>query len=128
MNCPECGSKFVSCEAWTRTTLVGYTSPPGHSHDGNCHTKWFKCEQGHDTKLSIKTKCPSPGCDWKPKDTCYCHFGPKLDAWPDVPSLMPEWLKARLEARSDLVIPKQPVEADSAGDVPTVGHTPRLTD
>lgn len=62
-----------------RTTLVGYASPPGHSHDDNCRKRVYACEAGHETELSVINRCPA--CDWTGKKTCFCSV--KVDRWPD---------------------------------------------
>lgn len=66
------------------TTLVGYSSTPGHNHDDNCISRSFVCEQcGNIIVLSKRRKCNVPGCDWIGKKNCFCHEGEKIDFWPD---------------------------------------------
>ena len=60
------------------TTLVGFERIPGHNHDDNCFTLYFKCKDGHRAIASIRRKCDTLGCDWVGKDTCFCHKGVKV--------------------------------------------------
>ena len=62
------------------TTLVGFSSPPGHRHDDNCTTRIYSCENQHGLKISIRQRCPV--CDWVGKEICGCHDGKKVDEWP----------------------------------------------
>lgn len=65
-------------------TLVGYGRfPEGHNHDDNCRSRVYICKNGHKTWLSRRNKCPAPGCEWKGRETCFCHPGTKVDEWPD---------------------------------------------
>ena len=77
--CPVCGEQFVD-HSGTGTTLVGYFSPPGHDHDDNCKGRVYRCPNGHYTKVFKRAICPA--CDWKGKQTCWCHEGEKWDEWP----------------------------------------------
>lgn len=81
MTCQTCGAPFVSCGA-ERTTLVGYDSPAGHDHDDNCVKRTYLCENGHETVVSKRRRCPA--CDWIGQAECGCHQGPKVDEWPEV--------------------------------------------
>lgn len=77
--CGTCGEPFVS-HGYTQTTLVGFMSPPGHDHDGNCLGRDYKCRHGHRTTLSLRRRCHA--CDWTGRDECFCHPGKKVDRWP----------------------------------------------
>lgn len=80
--CPTCGAAFVS-HGWEMTTCVGFFSPFGHDHDGNCMGRDYTCSAGHVTTLSIVRRCPADGCDWRGKTECFCcdRF---VDEWPAV--------------------------------------------
>lgn len=65
-------------------TLVGYSSPPGHTHDDNCLKRIYRCANDHDTVICIRRRCNTSGCDWVGKDSCFCHTGKKSDMWPTV--------------------------------------------
>lgn len=81
MTCKECGKPFA-VHFGTTSTLMGYFYLPGHNHDDNCQKRIYRCEDGHDTCLSIIPRCPL--CDWRGKDSCFCST--RVDAWPkDVP-------------------------------------------
>lgn len=53
------------------TTLVAFTSPPGHDHDDNCHAEDLACERGHHYSVRRRNTCPA--CDWKGHEECFCH-------------------------------------------------------
>lgn len=82
------------------TTLVGYSSPPGHDHDDNCRSRTYVCEMGHLTKVSKQASCPT--CDWKGTLTCGCHEGEKVAEWPEGgrPATYRETVDRRLKAES----------------------------
>jgi len=67
-NCPQCGST-LKYEGYGKT-LVGYYSPPGHDHDDNCKTHYYRCENGHRVLEFKQNICPKEGCDWKGKELC----------------------------------------------------------
>jgi len=72
------------------TTLVGYSSPPGHDHDDNCLKRGYRCEAGHYTVLSVIRSCSK--CDWRGKADCFCCPNGKIDVWPEgIPYV--EWCK-----------------------------------
>jgi hypothetical protein len=75
--CPDCGGPLKS--DGFGTTLLGYSSPPGHDHDINCRTGHFNCGDRSHARIeySIRTTCPAPGCDWRGKEECWCHPGKK---------------------------------------------------
>lgn len=85
MNCEICGEKLSVLHgdffSGVMSTLIGYSSPPGHNHDDNCLTQMYTCPNGHKVKVSKRRTCPK--CDWKGKLTCFCHPGNKVDKWPD---------------------------------------------
>lgn len=85
MNCAICGEKLKPKEgdffSGIMSTLLGYSSPPGHNHDDNCLTQLYTCANGHDIRLSKRRTCPA--CDWKGKEKCFCHPGNKVDEWPE---------------------------------------------
>lgn len=66
----------------TLETTVGYPGSPGHEHNDNCMRRWYRCEDGHKTELSIRRSCPN--CEWQGKEECFCHPGKKVDQWPEV--------------------------------------------
>ena len=80
MTCVQCGGPFVS-HSGDITTLVGFSSPPGHRHDDNCLRRVYVCAQGHATRLFLRRSCPA--CDWQGRPTCFCHVGQQLPAWPE---------------------------------------------
>lgn len=82
-NCSECNEPFVECRG-IEETLVGSASPPGHDHNNNCMTGHMYCANGHRTFLPLRRKCCVEGCDWKGKEKCFCHKGPKVEEWPEV--------------------------------------------
>ena len=79
MKCPTCS--LETRHTGTSTTLVGYGSPDGHDHDDNCWKRRYRCANGHEWIESRRTRCPA--CDWRGKETCHCHGGPKVDDWTD---------------------------------------------
>ena len=81
MDC-KCGKPLVG-HYGTSSTLVGYSSPPGHNHDDNCVSREYICEDGHKVVLYKQARCPN--CDWVGKLECGCHVGPKVSAWPKIP-------------------------------------------
>lgn len=81
----SCGAPLVKLLDGISQTCVGYSSPPGHSHDDNCITGYAICDNDHIVGISIRRTCPE--CDWKGKESCWCHPGKKLDKWPDLPLL-----------------------------------------
>lgn len=83
MLCDICNEKLIFDGNYgTCTTLIGCPDyPEGHNHDDNCVTRIYCCKNGHSFKLSIRRKCPV--CDWKGIESCYCHYGKKLDEWPE---------------------------------------------
>ena len=85
--CPLCG-KAMSCRG-TKSTLVGYISPVGHNHDDNCRFRDYICEGcGHRESVSKRNRCPV--CDWVGKERCFCHFGLKVDKWPEEETMTEE--------------------------------------
>lgn len=82
--CPKCNGTMVA--GGTFSTMVGYLDPSGHDHDDNCMNRKYVCGRcGHTWKVSIRRTCKVPGCEWKGKETCFCHEGKKLDEWPPAP-------------------------------------------
>ena len=82
--CPKCGSTlgFDRDGARESSTLMGYSSPPGHNHDDNCRKRRYTCKGcGKSVILSKRNTCHA--CDWKGKKTCFCHEGQKVDQWPN---------------------------------------------
>jgi hypothetical protein len=85
MHCSTCGKPLDHVRGGgTEMTCVGFFSPPGHDHDDNCLKRVYVCADGHRTVVSKRRRCPAPGCDWKGKETCFCHPNPKVDEWPEV--------------------------------------------
>jgi hypothetical protein len=79
--CSECGAKWVKIGE-TSETSVGYFSPPGHDHNDNCLVRGYVCANGHVTRVSKRRSCPA--CEWKGRTSCHCHYGTKVDKWPEV--------------------------------------------
>lgn len=81
--CPTCGDPIYSDGTLTMTS-VGYFGGLGqHRHDDNCVTRNYGCRNGHWWTLSVRRSCgEDPTCEWRGKESCDCHGGPKLDAWP----------------------------------------------
>lgn len=84
----RCGAEW-DLHTGTSETMVGFSSPPGHDHDDNCRKRTYICKAGHRATLSIRRTCPS--CDWRGKETCFCHDGEKVDSWPDGVPLLETW-------------------------------------
>lgn len=80
-----CGAPLVSMDADIVETCVGFFSPPGHDHDDNCQRRGVHCAVGHEHTISVRRACSA--CDWKGKEACFCHEGPKVDAWPALPTV-----------------------------------------
>lgn len=80
-----CGAKFVSVDDFC-VTLVGYLSLPDHDHDDNCASVTYRCENNHTETVNIRRVCPNPSCDWKGRETCFCHQGIKAEGYPRPPS------------------------------------------
>jgi len=95
MKCIKCGEELIGCEDASVSTLLGYSSPPGHDHDDNCVRKIYWCKNGHDQAVSIRRRCLNPKCDWVGKDECFCHPGKKVDEWPEVSEVRPPWWKRK---------------------------------
>ena len=67
-DCPVCG---LACNSRGYSeTLVGFLSPNGHDHDGNCRTFTFICDAGHAFTVRPINTCPADGCDWKGRAEC----------------------------------------------------------
>lgn len=82
--CPTCGAPAGLAKGW-KETCVAYGSPSGHRHNDNCRSRQIICSADcrHYGEMSIRRTCPRPDCTWKGRATCFCHPGPKVDAWPD---------------------------------------------
>jgi len=80
MQCPEpdCGKEVRLLE--TFSTLVGYHSPEGHNHDGNCAREYWACEDKHRYVAHPRRSCEK--CDWQGVKKCWCHFGEKYEGTP----------------------------------------------
>lgn len=107
MNCKECSQPLVELGYDVSSTLVGCGGPKpcGFEHDRNCVNRVAWCAQGHVNRISLRRRCndqeperswaltanrtfdadTKPGCDWQGSDTCFCHEGVKVDAWPNLP-------------------------------------------
>lgn len=81
--CPTCGAEWTHKAPYGVTTLVGYASPPGHSHNDNCLFKTYTCKNGHSHAIYIRRRCTAEGCEWVGKETCWCHTSNKVDSWPE---------------------------------------------
>ena len=62
------------------STCVGYFSPEGHDHDDNCVSRRYVCYAGHIKMVSKRNTCSV--CNWKGKESCFCHPEGKVDKWP----------------------------------------------
>lgn len=82
MNCTDCGLKLYPGDKRIMETMVGYISPPDHDHNDNCLIQFYTCPNNHSIYLSVRRVCSNKECSWKGKKYCFCHKGPKLDAWP----------------------------------------------
>lgn len=72
-------------------TLVGYgRERNGHVHDDNCRKRTALCAAGHAVPLALRRTCAAKGCTWRGNKTCFCHPGPKVEAWPVLPIVVPE--------------------------------------
>lgn len=80
--CVECGDTHLIQVGSETSTLVGYVSSNGHNHDDNCRIRQYRCSNGHINNYSVRQKCGRAGCDWRGKDSCFCHPGKKLEEWP----------------------------------------------
>ena len=76
--CPECGLETESIGY--KTTLVGYVSTAGHDHDDNCRCFSFTCQKGHHFSVLPVNTCPTKGCSWRGRDSCWCHT-PQVKEW-----------------------------------------------
>lgn len=65
-----------------RETLVGYHSKDGHDHDDNCKGYEYKCPSNHTQMVYIRRTCSIKGCEWKGKETCFCHKEKKVEILP----------------------------------------------
>lgn len=82
MNCKTCGQPMRQDKSSVGVmSCVGYLSPDGHDHDDNCVVRTYVCPNGHSAAVSKRRTCPV--CDWKGKETCFCHQDPKVDEWPE---------------------------------------------
>ena len=88
MKCEQCGELLHPVTGSTYETTVGQLGvvPPGHEHDNNCLSRFYVCKNGHRVHFFLRRRCPA--CDWRGKETCFCHEGKKLDRWPedDIPA------------------------------------------
>jgi hypothetical protein len=101
MKCIICDEDLIACEKGTFSSLLGYTSPPGHDHDNTCLNKVYWCRNGHEQIISKRKKCPNPDCDWVGKEDCFCHHGKKVDEWPEVNEVrLTRWQK-KLELKDN---------------------------
>lgn len=80
--CTQCGERMEGDPRSDLETLVGFYAGDGHAHDDNCMKRRYVCENGHDAAVSLRRRCPRPDCDWAGKAECFCHPGPKVNAWP----------------------------------------------
>ncbi len=81
--CQECNEQmYVDLTHGYSETLVGYFSPPGHTHDDNCRKAPATCSNGHTLSVSIIRSCPNEDCDWTGKTECFCCPDGKLESWP----------------------------------------------
>lgn len=78
--CPSLAGHPRASDPWEAQTLVGYESPEGHNHDDNCLSRVYICKNGHEQSVFKRRACPA--CDWKGKETCFCHSDVKVDEWP----------------------------------------------
>jgi hypothetical protein len=86
MKCPDCSTETRHSGTWE--TLVGYMSHTidgvEHTHDDNCLKRCYACPGcGRSWIESLRRSCTVPGCSWMGKPDCFCHPGPKVNAWSD---------------------------------------------
>lgn len=91
MKCQTCGEETIGY-IFEGATLVYYDSPLGHDHDDNCLTRRFVCKSNHVTLVHLRRNCPA--CDWRGRESCFCHSGKKAEVWPEGERLpwRKEWL------------------------------------
>lgn len=80
MNCEKCGELMRGMAGYGETLVAFSSNCPQSNHDDNCRLKLYLCPNGHARRLSIRRTCP---CGWKGIQTCFCHEGEKVDAWPE---------------------------------------------
>lgn len=80
MLCAECGTQMVWDEDMgTMSTLIAPQRVGNCIHDDNCLTRRYVCANGHAVAVSLRRRC---ACGWAGKQSCFCHIGQKVDAWP----------------------------------------------
>lgn len=88
MKCKTCGGP-ITHHVGDLSTLVGFIKHPNEDprcdHDDNCVLRIFRCDKEHNNDVHIRRICPNPDCDWKGKETCFCHEGAKIEDYPNVP-------------------------------------------
>ena len=81
MKCERCQTEAKHGGTWN--TLVGYWGfKDGHDHDDNCRTRFYECGNCHH-KWTESKQNTCPVCDWKGKESCWCHIGDKVTEWSD---------------------------------------------
>jgi len=102
--CATCNAPLVSMGDDVSSTLVGYVRGAcGGPHNDNCLTRSAWCRAGHQTVIALRRTCE--GCDWRGKESCDCHQGRKLDAWPALPvGLPPTVVEAKSAVMPALVV------------------------
>lgn len=64
VKCP-CGAEWADNYGGTIfSTLIGYSSDPGHDHDNNCKKVYYKCTNGH-SYVFRKNRGPCPAASSK---------------------------------------------------------------
>lgn len=71
-DCNKCGKPLTF--AGIESTLVGYMSPEGHSHDDNCKSAIRGCKDckwvGEKSWRPFRNFCKDPECDWQGREYC----------------------------------------------------------
>lgn len=82
--CTTCSQPMKSTGIYSET-LLSYPSPAGHKHDDNCKVFEYKCtsNSNHIQFISIQRTCSM--CDWKGRETCFCHALKKVKELPTNP-------------------------------------------
>lgn len=79
--CRKCGGAMTDDPSSEWVTLVGWSAPPGHVHDSNCHKRTATCGScGAEDLMVVRNACPA--CDWRGKEKCFVCGVVTIDRWP----------------------------------------------